>query len=67
MKTYLLAIALTLTGCPVDSGGHHLGDVGCFCKPDGTCNGPLLECRDAPVWLGVPVNEPSCMMKGSPR
>lgn len=45
----------------------HCGEAGHYCKPNGTCLGPLLECVDSPVYLGLPVDAlPSCRMKVKP-
>lgn len=53
------ALSLLLLGC----GPSRLGDVGCYCKPDGSCNGPLLECVPSGTIAGAPIDAPSCQPK----
>lgn len=54
----LLLIALTLTGCPGTprKPAEERGNIDQRCNPDGSCNGPLLECRASKEWLDVPIN-----------
>lgn len=56
MRKFLLA--LLLLACEDER-----GNVGKFCKPDGTCNGPGLECVNSPEWLGIPFSDPTCKVK----
>jgi hypothetical protein len=45
----------------------HRGEAGMYCKPDGTCIGPNLECVDSPIFLGLPTDaRPSCRVKVKP-
>jgi len=64
---YIVGALIALNGCgPHSEAAHRLGDLGCYCKPDGTCNSPNLECREAPLLLGIPVDAASCHLKAKP-
>jgi len=52
---------------PVDTTDHR-GEAGNYCKPDGSCISPLLECVDSPIILGLPMDAmPSCRVKAKAK
>jgi hypothetical protein len=53
-----IILGLLLLACE-----DYRGQNGHFCRPDGSCVSERLVCKRAPVYWGLAVSEPTCVLR----